>query len=57
MRDKPPVPEPLPLTLVHGGEVYLRIVVKGTTYRWVSSFFSNDTPSGSFRILPGNGDD
>lgn len=56
-KDTTDVPEPLPQTIVHAEEVYLRISLRSNRYRWVSSHFSPDTPSGSFKVVKGNGDD
>lgn len=42
------VPLPLPLVIWRDGETYLRLMVKGTRYRWVTSFISEATAASGF---------
>lgn len=41
------VPEPLPVCVIWGDQVYLRILRRSTRYRQVSSYVSSDTSIGT----------
>ena len=38
------------LTVVYGGQVYMRINRKALTYRWVSTWISDVTPDGGYQL-------
>ena len=49
--DQIAVPEPLPVVVFHAERAYMRMGVKSTDYREVTSYVSPDTASGSFKVI------